>query len=133
VSHPHPLPSAENPWAGQGSVLLDLGGGVGALVVEMPREMTGTEVEVRPVRRPRGPDRHAPHVAVVARPVGSGSVPSLVFPELRAGDYRLSVKGSDLVAMTVQVSGGRVTDARWPRTRPGGAGGEPSSARGGAG
>ena len=133
MSHAHPALPPENPWAGQGSVLLDIGGDVGALVVETPREMTGTEVEVRPVRRARGQDRHAPHVAVVARSVGSGSVPSLVFPQLRAGHYRLSVKGSGLVAMTVQVSGGRVTDARWPTAPPGDADAEPSSARGGAG
>ena len=27
---------AENPYAGQGAVLLDIGGDIGALVVEMP-------------------------------------------------------------------------------------------------
>ena len=42
-------PSAENPHAGQGSVLLDIGGDVGALVVTMPAEMEGVEVEIRPV------------------------------------------------------------------------------------
>jgi hypothetical protein len=31
--------ATENPWAGQGSVLLDIGGDVGALVVEMPSTM----------------------------------------------------------------------------------------------
>jgi len=61
--------------------------------------------------------------------VRGGSVPSLVFPKLRAGHYRLPVKGSDLVALTVQVRGGRVTDARWPPAPPGDADGEPSSAR----
>jgi hypothetical protein len=41
--------SVENPFAGQGSVLLDIGGEIGALVVTMPDGMVGTEVEIRPV------------------------------------------------------------------------------------
>jgi hypothetical protein len=41
--------SVENPFAGQGSVLLDIGGDIGALVVTMPEGMVGTEVEIRPV------------------------------------------------------------------------------------
>ncbi|WP_457253595.1 hypothetical protein [Pedococcus sp. P5_B7] len=38
----------ENPYAGQGPVLLDIGGDVGALVVVMPPETDGLEVELRP-------------------------------------------------------------------------------------
>ena len=38
----------ENPFAGQGSVLLDIGGEVGALVVTMPAAMVDVEVEIRP-------------------------------------------------------------------------------------
>ena len=36
----------ENPHAGQGSVLLDIGGDVGALVVTMPPAMVGVEIEI---------------------------------------------------------------------------------------
>ena len=39
---------SENPYAGQGPVLLDIGGDVGALIVEMPAELEGLEVEIRP-------------------------------------------------------------------------------------
>lgn len=38
--------SVENPPAGQGSVVLDIGGDVGALVVTMPPELEGVEVEI---------------------------------------------------------------------------------------
>jgi hypothetical protein len=38
----------ENPYAGQGPVLLDIGGDVGALVVVMPADTDGLEVELRP-------------------------------------------------------------------------------------
>ena len=45
VARPHP----ENPHAGQGPVVLDIGGDVGALVVAMPETMAGVEIEIRSV------------------------------------------------------------------------------------
>lgn len=38
----------ENPHAGQGAVMLDVGGDVGAIVVVMPARLTGVEIEIRP-------------------------------------------------------------------------------------
>ena len=38
--------TVENPHAGQGSVVLDIGGDIGALVVTMPPELEGVEVEI---------------------------------------------------------------------------------------
>jgi hypothetical protein len=102
----------ENPFAGQGAVLLDIGGDVGALVVTMPRGMVGEEVEV--VTRHEAPGHHRPHVAVVPRPVAGGTVPSLVFPELLEGSYALVPKGTDDVHLRVDVRGGEVTTAVWP-------------------
>jgi len=109
---------AENPYAGQGSVLLDIGDEVGAVVVTMPVEMVGVEVEIRPSHHPSHdpPHRHDhhPHVAVVNRPVEGGLLPSLVFPEVSEGDYGLFLKGSTVRRLTVSVAGGRVTAAEWP-------------------
>jgi hypothetical protein len=102
----------ENPHAGQGSVLLDIGGDVGALVVTMPGTMLGEEVEL--VTRHDPPAHHRPHVAVVPRPVGDRAVPSLVFPELVEGSYALVPKGTDDVHLLVDVHGGEVTSAVWP-------------------
>jgi hypothetical protein len=125
----------ENPHAGQGAVLLDIGGAVGALVVAMPAAMEGVEVEIRPVTRPHlGSDHWAdghghehmhdhghshrshqhPHVAVVNRPVRDTYVASLVFPELLEGSYELFEKGTREVRLTVDVRGGRVTSTTWP-------------------
>lgn len=42
------MPTAENPHAGTGSVVLDIGGDIGALIVVMPAEMDGLEVEIVP-------------------------------------------------------------------------------------
>ena len=102
----------ENPHAGQGSVLLDIGGDVGALVVTMPASMLGQEVEVLTGREE--PGHHRPHVAVVPRPAGGASVPSLVFGELVEGSYALVPKGTDDVRLRVHVCGGTVTTATWP-------------------
>jgi hypothetical protein len=117
----------ENPFAGQGSVMLDIGGDIGALVVTMPAEMAGDEVEIRPAALPHlhgdGHDHahgdahdhtHHPHVAVVNRPVEGGRVPSLVFPELSEGRYELYLKGTQDVRLRVDVPGGGVATAHWP-------------------
>jgi hypothetical protein len=52
---------------------------------------------------------------VVARPLPDGRlVPTLVYPELVEGRYRLLLQGTDDVVMEVDVVGGRVTEAVWP-------------------
>ena len=126
------MTSVENPYAGQGSVLLDIGDDVGALVVTMPAALDGAEVEIRPRTDPRhdhphdqpaGHDHehgspsghhHHPHVAVVLRPVVGAKVPSLVFPELREGAYELYLRPAGPVELVVGIRGGSVTEARWP-------------------
>jgi len=119
-----PPASMENAWAGQGAVLLDIGGEVGALVVEMPESMVGSEVEIRALRgqgitshrhHRSAAHQHLPHVAVVRRPVVGGEVPSLVFPELTDGGYELFCKGHpEAVVLRVDVVGGEVTTTDWP-------------------
>ena len=104
----------ENPYAGQGSVLLDIGGDIGALVVTMPTTTVGDEVEIlQSGEAGRDGHSHRPHVAVVNRPVGGSEVPSLVFPELVGGRYNLVPKGTDDVRLSVEVRGGEVTYADW--------------------
>ena len=110
----------ENPHAGQGSVLLDIGGDVGALVVSMPPAMVGAEIEIAPVggshehHHGHGHGHgHRPHVAVVDRPVTDGHLPSLVFPDLVEGSYELFDKGQDTVLLTAEIIGGQVTFLEW--------------------
>ena len=117
----------ENPHAGQGSVLLDIGGDVGALVVSMPPAMVGVEIEIAPVGGSHEHNHehgnghghehghgHRPHVAVVDRPVTDGHQPSLVFPDLVEGSYELFDKGQDTVLLTAEIIGGQVTFLEWP-------------------
>lgn len=117
---------SENPHAGSGPVVLDIGGDVGAVVVTVPEELVGAEVDVVPVdadlltygvhHHGDGASHvHRPHVAVVARPLPDGRlVPTLVYPELVEGRYRLLLQGTDDVVMEVDVVGGQVTEAVWP-------------------
>jgi hypothetical protein len=127
----------ENPHAGQGSVMLDIGGDIGALVIAMPASMLGQEIEIDRVGsassredasshdHDHGHDHehghghghghsHRAHVAVVDRPVPGGTQPSLVFPELTEGSYELFDKGADEVLVTADVVGGEVTFMEWP-------------------
>jgi hypothetical protein len=110
-TRPHP----ENPYAGQGPVVLDIGGDVGALVVAMPETMVGVEIEIRPVGPSRRAPAHRSHVGVVGRPVGDRTIWSAVFPELRKGRYELYELVGGQVRLIVDISGGEVTQANWPR------------------
>jgi hypothetical protein len=48
----------DNSHAGQGPVLLDIGGDVGALIVSMPQLLAGEEIEIRPLSPSRSAQRH---------------------------------------------------------------------------
>ncbi|HET7474733.1 MAG TPA: hypothetical protein VFJ97_01765 [Dermatophilaceae bacterium] len=135
--------AAENPYAGQGPVLLDVGDDIGALVVNTPAEMEGVEVQLRPAgttagaqahqrdhpheNHPQGDHKHGPgphdhdghvhypHVGVVARPVRDRLVYSLVYPGVTQGEYELFVLPDGPVAMRVTAVGGTVSILDWPR------------------
>ena len=104
----------ENPHAGKGSsVLLDIGGDVGALVVEMPAALEGEEIELRGLPHHIG-HGHLPHVGVVPRAAPDGEIiHSAVFFEVAQGSYELYVRPSGPVQLTVEVTGGAVTHAKW--------------------
>jgi hypothetical protein len=119
MTHTHPALSpdrvanlAENPHAGQGSVLLDIGGDVGALVVHLPHQWEGAEVSYRRADEPYDPNVHQPHVAVVGRPTEGGPAYTAVFPELGAAHYLLTLP--DGTELDAEVEGGRVTEVRRP-------------------
>ncbi|WP_392541942.1 hypothetical protein [Oryzobacter telluris] len=135
--------TAENPTAGQGPVLLDIGGDVGALIVSMPAHTRGLEVEIRP-RGATAADAHAahhhhdhshdhgddgdhahghahdhapsryPHVGVVERTTAEGTSFSLVYPSVVAGEYELCPLPEGEVAATASITGGEVTQLAWP-------------------
>jgi hypothetical protein len=109
--------AVENPHAGKGSsVPLDIGGDIGALVIQLPAELEDQEIELRPIGHGHGHGHHLPHVAVVPRPAADGTiVHSAVFHQVTQGSYQLAVLPDGPVELTVPVHGGRVTEATWPR------------------
>ena len=118
-THPHQAVSperaanlAENPYAGQGSVLLDIGGDIGALVLHVDRQWEGAEISYRHADDRYDAHAHQPHVAVVGRPTEGGPAYTAVFPELVAGRYVLTLPdGHELVA---DVDGGHMTEILRP-------------------
>jgi hypothetical protein len=96
--------------SGSGSVVLDLGPGVGALVLHTPPELDGREIEVSPAGST--PARRA-HSRVRPRTTGSHTQYAAVYPQLAAGDY--TIWEDDVTpAAAVTIQGGQVTTAWWP-------------------
>ena len=86
-----------------GSVVLDVGGLVGALVLYASPQLAGAEVEVVRLGEPG----HTTHSAVRQRQLAPGRQAfAAVYPGLPAGEYRV-----DGYRQLVTVNGGRVTEA----------------------
>lgn len=141
--HPQakPMQSAENPHAGQGMVVLDIGGDMGALVISTPPTMAGVEIEICPAgARDDTPDdghgwwhgewrahhqhlhgqdgyTHAPawpHVAVLARPTPNGTQYAAIYPGVREGCYDLWTRPVGPTVLSVTARGAEVTTVNWP-------------------
>ena len=88
-----------------GSVLVDIGGDVGAAIVNTPASLVGSEIEIRPC----GADWDGTHVAVRTRHVSGGAVHAALFSGLRQGNYEVRLRGEAAgPATTLKVGGGRV-------------------------
>jgi hypothetical protein len=106
MREPVPGPSSS------GSVVLDLGPGVGALVLHAAPEMDGWEIEVSPLG---GATAQRTHSQVRRRETGGETQYAAVYPQLAAGDYTIW-KDDVTPAATVTIEGGRVTTTCWPST-----------------
>jgi len=105
------LPSPSAP----GSVVLDIGGRYGALVVDAPAALDGEEVEIRP----EGARWDGTHVAVRPRHLPGGVVHAGVFGPLPEGRYEIRRRHcADAPVVAAEVRGGRVS--RVAVTDPGG-------------
>ena len=104
VHHHHTLDPS-----GQGTVVLNIGAGIGALVIHTPAGLHGHEIEVSPVGDPAA----RTHAAVRARYVRDGVLFSVVIDNLAEGRYRV---WRDPVTPLdeVDVRSGAVTEYEWP-------------------
>jgi hypothetical protein len=92
------------PPSWDGSVVLDIGGDVGALVLHVPSTMDGREIDLDPE------DSTSPHThsAVRERRFQGRTMYAAVYPSLTAGRY--VVEGTE---QTVTIRGGEVTELNY--------------------
>ena len=98
--------------SGPGSVVLEIGEGIGALVLEAPAWLNGREIEIS---LPGG--GHRTHSLVRERNTGQGTTYAAVYPGLAAAEYTVWLDG-DTAAGKVTVRGGQATRFRWPEVAP---------------
>jgi hypothetical protein len=103
--------------AGAGTVLLELGADIGALVLHVPPDLDGREIEISRADSPAAPRTHA---QVRGRPGGRAGGYSAFYPQLAAGRYAVW-RDEVTVAATVTVTGGQIASCSWPAagTEPG--------------
>lgn len=104
MSEPVPGPSSS------GSVVLDLGGVIGALVLEAPATLAGEEIEISLVGTSAS---HRTHSLVRERRTAAGTSYAAVYPGLAAGRY-LIWRHAEIPVGEVTIDGGMVTRFRWP-------------------
>jgi hypothetical protein len=94
----------------QQPVVLDLGNGVGALVVYTDPELVGAEIEISPA----GKDAERRHKQVLWRGQGGSAIAALVYDRLPHGEYTLWQDGIAR-ERNVRVCGGAVAELDWRR------------------
>ena len=102
--HRHTLNPTLDP-SPEASVVLTIGGHLGAMVLYTRADETGREIEISPT----GDDRSRTHAAVRQR---HGDVFCVVYDALPAGDYTLW-EDPATPAGTATVEGGRITEVDW--------------------
>jgi hypothetical protein len=97
--------------SGSGTVVMEVGAGVGALVLYTPAGLDGAEIEISP--EPANPGASRTHSRVRPRHLPGGTSYAAVYPGLPAGRYTIW-RDQDRPAATVTVTGGQVSTCRWP-------------------
>jgi hypothetical protein len=95
----------------EGSVVVDIGGDVGAAIVSTPASLVGSEIEIRRC----GAAWDGTHVAIRERQVSGGVLHAALFSGLEHGMYEVRLRddaASPVAILTVE--GGRVSAARLP-------------------
>lgn len=104
--------------SGVGTVVLDLGAGIGALVLYTPAAMDGEEIEIS------RPGHARTHSRVRPRETSTGTRYAAVYPGVPAGQYTIwhpsdptghkHPTGEGQAILTVSIAGGSVTNCHWP-------------------
>jgi hypothetical protein len=107
-SHPHPAGESYAARPHPEFVVLDLGEGVGALIIHADPAMHGVEVEISAT----GDDARRQHKEVLERRAGDHAAFTAVFDGLQEGSYTLWVDGVAR-AREVSIGGGAIAELDW--------------------
>jgi hypothetical protein len=88
-------------------VVLDIGEGLGALILYTAPELLGQEIEVS-----RDGDPHRTHTEVLERRMGGRQVFAAVYASLPEGHYRIW-DYDDKPVTEVEITGGQVAELDW--------------------
>jgi hypothetical protein len=95
---------------GAGTVVLDLGPGVGALILNTPPQLNGHEIEISQAGLPGARRTHS---QVRERRAAGRTGYAAVYPDLAAGRYTIWRDEVTAIGM-VEVTGGSVAVFDWP-------------------
>jgi hypothetical protein len=96
--------------SGPGTVVLELGAGIGALILYTPADLDGAEIEIS---RDDNPGVRRTHSQVRQRHMATVTKYAAVYPDLQAGQYTIW-RDEHSPAAAVTITGGRVTSCQWP-------------------
>jgi hypothetical protein len=95
-----------------GTVVMEVGGDIGALVLYTPADLNGREIEIS---RDDDPRARRTHSRVRPRHTPRVTRYAAVFPDLAAGSYTVWRDEQSPAAAAV-IAGGQVTTSHWPET-----------------
>ena len=96
--------------SGPGTVVLELGAEIGALILYAPAKLDGAEIEIS---RDDDPGARRTHSQVRQRHMATVTRYAAVYPGLEAGPYTIW-RDEHRPAAAVTIIGGRVTSCHWP-------------------
>jgi hypothetical protein len=96
--------------SGPGTVVMELGGDIGALVLYTPAGLDGREIEIS---RDEDPGAKCTHSQVRRRDMADATRYAAVYPDLPAGTYTIWTDEQNAAASVV-ITGGQITTCSWP-------------------
>jgi len=97
--------------SGPGTVVLELGADIGALILYTPADLDGAEIEIS--RDDLPPGAHRTHSQVRQRHMPSAVIYAAVYPGVPEGHYTIW-RDEHTPATTATITGGHVTSSHWP-------------------
>jgi len=95
-----------------GTVVMELGADVGALILYTPVALNGSEIEIS---RDDDPGARRTHSQVRRRHMAAATTYAAVYPDLAAGTYTIWADGQN--PAIVVIAGGRITTCTWDGSR----------------